>query len=153
MRHNMRLWPLSPERLKTTSENFSVILIVLSDHLGDFTSFLHLCSFGISICENTTFPVIVTQHFIIAKWLIAAIILWSILYGLHSSKGRVTGEKRPATELKLRTYALSRSFSNASHQSLVSLMYWSKVCHYPEAATCTSSLVLYVMVAGSVNGT
>ena len=43
--------------------------------------------------KSRTFPVIVTRHFIIAKWLIAVIILWRILYGLHSSRERVTGEK------------------------------------------------------------
>ena len=74
----------------------------------------------------------------------------SIIYmELTGQKEKATGEKGPATVLKLGTYALTRSFSHASHgdqlRSLVphALMYRSQVCCYPATLkTCALRLVL-----------
>ena len=75
--------------------------------------------------------------------------LFSNLYGIHSSKGKATGEKRPATALELGTYALPRSFSHASHRdrSRSSVPHRSYVPvtggRYPVTLkTCASRLVL-----------
>ena len=46
--------------------------------------------------------------------------------GFHSSEGKVTGEKRPVTELKLRTYALIVELQSCKPQE-------------PETISCLSS--------------
>ena len=70
----------------------------------------------------------------------------------HSSEGeKATGEKGPATALKLGTYALSQIFSHASHGDQLRCliphrsMYWSQVCHYP--ATLKTSALRLVLCA------
>ena len=79
---------------------------------------------------------------------------------ITAQKQKATNEKGPATVLEPGTYALSWSFSHASHgdrsRSLVPhsfpLMYRSQVCRYPATLkTCAleAGTVCYVMVAGS----
>ena len=65
-----------------------------------------------------------TNWIIHSIWLLSPVSLsirelvqtWDDSWEIHSSKDRVTGEKGPATELELRTYVLSWSFS---HELLV----------------------------------
>ena len=68
---------------------------------------------------------------------------------IHSSKDKVIGEKGLSTELKLRTYAVSWSFSHANYQS------WSRSfvpnCPYvPVCVDVQAYLRMYVCYDGGV---
>ena len=66
--------------------------------------------------------------------------LLSLLYGLHSPEGNGDSVKRTRDQVKLGSYALSKSFSHVSHRYQVQsfihnhLYLLVMLCHYPAAA-------------------
>ena len=84
-------------------------------------------------------------HFVyVNEYLWAGIQTWGS-WEVHSSKDRAAGEKGPVTELKLGTYALSRSFS---HKLLVPV---EILCPWSPFSTGHSTWLVYAWIDRFIN--
>ena len=133
----------------------AVVLIMLFCHLvtgaaGQFQEVhLSFCPSGQLVRSSLVYVFSILLLIIIRRRRIKIIRIKIIIIEPTAPKEKATGEKRPATALELGTYALSRSFSHASHgdRSRSSVPHRSYVPvtggRYPATLkTCASRLVL-----------